>query len=333
MRKFNITLKRKLIFIITICIILLGFIGMVVSYIFRDNPNIGIRWGIDFTGGTVFNVSLMRDVEDSDLTEISDIVTQVTGETPSLVQKTTVSAVDTSILNSTDIIVIKCTTDESDERKEIIRLIAEQFGLPYPDETGGEESSIDASKIDWVLSIDSVGPAAAADLMKSAVLAIFAASLLMLVYISIRFDLFSGIAAVFALLHDISMMIIFNFIFGVQVNLPFIAAVLTILGYSINATIIIFDRIRENNKLMVAKSNFSEIVNTSVWQTFRRSVFTSLTTLFTIVVLYVLSVPSIKEFSLPIIIGIIAGFVSSVFISGNVWIILKEASEKRKAKE
>ena len=328
MRKFDITVKRKIIFIATICVILLGFLGMVVSYIFRDNPDIGLRWGIDFTGGTVFNFSLMRDVNDGDTEKMSEIITEITGREPSLVQKSEIAAVDTEALNSTDIIVVKCVTSDSEERREIIRRISEEFSLPYPEEEGADTSSIQ-----WVLLSDNVGPAAAADLMKSAILATVAASLLMLVYISIRFDLYSGIAAVFALLHDISMMIIFNFIFGVQVNLSFIAAVLTILGYSINATIIIFDRIRENNKLYVNKKSFAEIVNESVWQTFRRSVFTSLTTLFTIAVLYILSVPSIKEFAFPIIVGIVAGFISSVFISGNVWIILKEAADKRKSKE
>ena len=163
--------------------------------------------------------------------------------------------------------------------------------------------------------------------MRSAVLGISVAAVLMLLYISIRFDLFSGIAAVVALLHDVSMMIIFTYIFGVQVNLPFIAAILTILGYSINATIIIFDRVRENVKLNDGKT-FDEVVENSIWQTMNRSIFTSLTTLFTVSALYFLSVPSIKEFAFPIIIGIIAGFVSSVFISGNVWVLLKNKYKK-----
>ncbi len=110
-------------------------------------------------------------------------------------------------------------------------------------------------------------------------------------------------------------------------NLPFIAAILTILGYSINATIIIFDRVRENVKLSDGKT-FDDIVDNSIWQTMRRSIFTSITTLFTIAVLYFLSVPSIKEFAFPIIVGIIAGFVSSVFISGNVWVFLKNKYKK-----
>lgn len=328
MNKPAITSKGRLIVIIAVIVIALGVIGTVVSYIFKDNPDIGLRWGIDFTGGTVFNFSLKRDVTKEDLDKVEEIVRSVTGETPSLVQKTTVTAVDTAILNSTDIITVKCNTDKNADRRAILSAFAAEFSLPFSSEGDGDDS-VDASKIEWLLSSDSVGPAAASDLLKAAVIATVTAAVLMLVYISIRFDLFSGIAAVVALLHDISMMIIFNLVFGVQINLPFIAAVLTILGYSINATIIIFDRIRENNRLMQGATS-EEVAETSIRQTMRRSVFTSLTTLFTIVILYILSVPSIREFSFPIIVGIVAGFYSSVFISGNVWILLKNKFSKKK---
>jgi preprotein translocase SecF subunit len=329
MNKLTITSKGKLIVIVAAAIIVLGILGMVVSYIFKDNPDIGLRWGIDFTGGTVFNFSIKRDVSQSDLDKVEEIIRNVTGETPSLVQKTTVTAVDTEILKSTDIIIVKCNTDKNEDRRAILAEIAKEFSLPFSSDGQDGEENVDASKIDWLLSSDSVGPAAASDLLRSAVIATVIAAVLMLVYISIRFDLFSGIAAVVALLHDVSMMIIFNLIFGVQINLPFIAAVLTILGYSINATIIIFDRIRENNRLM-PNATSQEVAEKSIRQTMRRSIFTSVTTLFTIFILYILSVPSIREFSFPIIVGIIAGFYSSVFVSGNVWILLKNKFSKKK---
>ena len=316
---FSIVNLQKFFLVFAVVVIILGFVGATVSYIYRNNPDIGIKWGIDFTGGTVFNVSLMRDADDSDVRKISDIVKNETGSEASLVQITKVTAVDVEVLKSTDIIVIKSGTTKSEERKAIIQAIADDFALPYEK---GEDGGIETTNVVWLLSSDTVGPAAASDLMKSAVLGISVAAILMLLYISIRFDLFSGVAAVVALLHDVSMMIIFTYLFGVQVNLSFIAAILTILGYSINATIIIFDRVRENKKIGAGKT-FDEIVDNSIWQTMRRSIFTSLTTLFTITVLYFLSVASIKEFSFPIIVGIIAGFVSSVFISGNVWVFLK----------
>ena len=326
MNKLTITSKGKLIVIVAAAIIVLGILGMVVSYIFKDNPDIGLRWGIDFTGATVFNFSIKRDVSQNDLDKVEEIVRNVTGETPSLVQKTTVTAVDTEILNSTDIIIVKCNTDKNEDRRAILAELAKEFSLPFSSDGEDGEENVDASKIDWLLSSDSVGPAAASDLLRSAVIATVIAAVLMLAYISIRFDLFS---AVVALLHDVSMMIICNLIFGVQINLPFIAAVLTILGYSINATIIIFDRIRENNRLM-PNATSQEVAEKSIRQTMRRSIFTSVTTLFTIFILYILSVPSIREFSFPIIVGIIAGFYSSVFVSGNVWILLKNKFSKKK---
>jgi len=316
---FSIVNLQKFFLFFAVAVIILGFVGATVSYIYRNNPDIGIKWGIDFTGGTVFNVSLMRDADDSDVRKISDIIKKETGSEASLVQITEVTAVDVEVLKSTDIIVIKSSTTKNEERKAVIQAIADEFSLPYEKDENGV---MNTTNIAWLLSSDTVGPAAASDLMKSAVLGISVAAILMLLYISIRFDLFSGVAAVVALLHDVSMMIIFTYIFGVQVNLSFIAAILTILGYSINATIIIFDRVRENKKIGAGKT-FDEIVDNSVWQTMRRSIFTSLTTLFTISVLYFLSVPSIKEFAFPIIVGIIAGFVSSVFISGNVWVFFK----------
>ena len=132
-----------------------------------------------------------------------------------------------------------------------------------------------------------------------------------------------------ALVHDVLVVLGVFSILQKQVDSSFVAALLTIVGYSINDTIVIFDRIRENNRLMQG-ATCEEVAEKSIRQTMRRSVFTSLTTLFTIVILYILSVPSIREFSFPIIVGIIAGFYSSVFISGNVWILLKNKFSKKK---
>ncbi|MPN35210.1 Protein translocase subunit SecF [bioreactor metagenome] len=145
----------------------------------------------------------------------------------------------------------------------------------------------------------------------------------MLVYITIRFEAITGISAVLCLLHDLLVILTAYTLFRIPMSTTFIAAILTILGYSINATIIVFDRVRENMKL-IRKTGFADIVNKSIWQTFARSVNTSLTTLFTVLILYFLGVPSIKAFALPIIIGIVAGTYSSVFMSGNIWVLLKQ---------
>lgn len=314
-------------------IILVGLVLGVLSYSVDRFP-LGLNFGIDFTGGSELNVSLMRPVTDDDLNTVENLLKEDLGEESPMVQKIEVPAVDTAVLNTTDIILIKTRQNGNDFQKKLISALSEKFDLPYAENTEESEDNtgkVDAEKITWLLSSDSVGPAAATDLMKSAVLATGISAVLMLAYIAIRFDLFSGIAAVVALLHDIAMMIILNIVFGVQVNLTFVAAILTILGYSINATIIIFDRIRENNKK--DGESYEETVNKSVTQTVKRSLYTSFTTLATIGTLYFLGVPSIKEFAFPIIVGIICGFFSSVFLSGSIWTILKEKFSKKEKKK
>lgn len=156
-------------------------------------------------------------------------------------------------------------------------------------------------------------------MQKNALIAVLISCVAMLIYISIRFkDFKMGTSAIIALVHDILVMLAVYIVFRVPVNNSFIAAILTILGYSINSTIVVFDRIRENKKFF-KKNEFIDLINTSITKTLARSINTSLTTLLTIVCVYVLGVSSVKEFALPIIIGIICGTYSSVFLAGSVW--------------
>ena len=142
-----------------------------------------------------------------------------------------------------------------------------------------------------------------------------------LIYIWFRFELKSGVTAVIALIHDVLVMVAVAALLRTQINSSFVAAVLTIIGYSINNTIVIFDRIRENVKRFGRKLSRAEIANTSISQTLSRSINTSLTTLFTLLALYVFGVESIKEFTLPIIVGILAVAYSSIFIAGPLWAV------------
>ena len=175
-----------------------------------------------------------------------------------------------------------------------------------------------------------VGPVAGATLVRNAVTSVLIASVLMLVYIAVRFDFHSGVAAVLALIHDVAVMLAFMVILRdlIELNSSFIAAALTIVGYSINDTIVIFDRIRENakNKPELTKV---EVVNLSVREAFGRTMMTSITTLVTILALYILGVAAIKEFALPIIVGVIAGTYSSNLISGYIWAWLEEKFPKK----
>ena len=154
----------------------------------------------------------------------------------------------------------------------------------------------------------------------------------MLAYIWFRFELASGVVALIGIVHDVLIMFVFTILFRIQINTPFIAALLTIVGYSINNTIIIFDRIRSNRQKMSGDVSLNEIVNTSIRETLNRSVNTTITTLIALVVLFVLGVESIKTFTLPIIIGVIAGFFSSVFVAGPLWVLMtKNKKDKAKA--
>lgn len=175
-----------------------------------------------------------------------------------------------------------------------------------------------------------VGPVAGATLVRNAVTSVLIASVLMLVYIAVRFDFHSGVAAVLALIHDVAVMLAFMVILRdlIELNSSFIAAALTIVGYSINDTIVIFDRIRENakNKPELTKV---EVVNLSVREAFGRTMMTSITTLVTILALYILGVAAIKEFALPIIVGVIAGTYSSNLLSGYIWAWLEEKFPKK----
>ncbi len=184
------------------------------------------------------------------------------------------------------------------------------------------------------VSVDHVSAIAGHDLLSNAVKALLIAFVCMLIYIAIRFDLFSGLAALFGLVHDVLIMCSFMVFFRAffQVNSSFIAAVLTIIGYSINNTIIIFDRIRETSK----KPGYSmkprmEIVEVSVSNTLSRTINTSLTTLITLVTLYIFGVDSIREFAFPLIVGMLAGTYSSVLLSGQVWAMWMEKHNARKA--
>ena len=181
-----------------------------------------------------------------------------------------------------------------------------------------------------------VGPVAGATLVKNAVFSVLLASVLMLAYIAFRFDVNSGLAAVIGLLHDVLIMISFMVILRsiIQMNSSFIAAMLTIVGYSINNTIVIFDRIRENNKKPAYSGlRRDEVVSISVRESLGRTINTTLTTLVTIVTLYILGVDTIREFSLPIIIGILAGVYSANLINGYVWAFFEEHKLSRKGQK
>ena len=267
----------------------------------------GVNLGIDFEGGLSMQYNLKAAVEKADV----DAVLNAMGAGTYTV---TVQGAENNEIN----IRIK------DVAKDDIQKVQDDF------ENGIKEKYPDAESVG---DVNYVGPVAGATLVKNAIISVLLASVLMLVYIAIRFDLNSGLAAVFGLLHDVLMMLSFMVIFRsvIQMNSSFIAAALTIVGYSINNTIVIFDRIRENAKKMPTTAK-EEVANISVRESLGRTICTTLTTLITIVALCILGVASIREFALPIIVGILSGVYSANMINPYIWAFLEEKRRARKAK-
>ena len=267
----------------------------------------GINLGIDFAGGLSMQYDMKTAVTSADVTSVLENM----GVTSSTV---TVQGRDNNEVN----VRIK------DVSKDDIQKVQADF------EAGVRETYPEAVSIG---DVNYVGPVAGATLVRNAVISVLLAAALMLVYIAIRFDLNSGIAAVFGLLHDVLIMLSFMVIFRsvIQMNSSFIAAALTIVGYSINNTIVIFDRIRENAKKMPTGAR-EEVTNISIKESLGRTICTTVTTLITIVALCILGVASIREFALPIIVGILSGVYSANMINGYVWAFLEEKRRSRKAK-
>ncbi len=288
------TSKSKIFFIISAVLIAVSIISLCVQ---------GLNLGIDFTGGSTFSINLNKTEYSKDVEEaISKIVKENADTKDVQVQKVDKSEVS--------IKTIELTNKQSEAITEAIK---KEFKL--------EQKHI--SRIEKVSG--SVSGRLIADSLKAIALAI----ILMLLYITWRFDFRSGSSAVLALAHDVIIMLGFYSLFQLSVSTSFIAAILTIVGYSINATIIVFDRVRENIRTM-RKATPNEIADDAITSSYFRAINSSITTLLTIGVLYVMGVDSIREFALPIIVGVIAGTYSSLFIAGPFWAWWKN-SEKKKA--
>lgn len=259
----------------------------------------GLNIGIDFKGGSKVVLELGSDF---DKQEVDDIV------------KGYVSDAVTNTVDNTQY-QIKSTDLDSETLSKLVSELKEKYSL----------------EDDMLVSQDEIGASIGKDLTEKALTALVIAFVAMLIYIAIRFEFKSGIVALIALFHDVLITFSVYAIFDLTINSPFIAAILTIVGYSINATIVIFDRIRENEKKIRRKSS-AEIINLSVNQTMKRSIYTTITTLFTIVSVYVF-VPSVREFAFPIIVGIISGGYSSVLIAPSLWHVIRSKKKSKKMKE
>jgi len=286
----NVIENRKIFFGISLAIIILGIIMTGVN---------GLQKGIDFEGGTLIQINIGKQIPVDEVREITDEFDK-----------------EAHIIHSGDEkeeIIIKSKMDlNNDEINNIFEKFKEKYNLK-------DEDKVQSQKF---------GPTMGTEIRKKALLSASIAVVAMLVYITLRFEFKFALSAIIALIHDVLITLSVYAIFKVQINSSFIAAILTILGYSINDTIVIFDRIRENAKGSRKEAHddeyYAKLINDSIKQSMARTINTSLTTLVTVVLLYILGVEDIRVLAFPLIVGMISGTYSSLFIASPIWYLLKK---------
>ncbi|MCI8847545.1 MAG: protein translocase subunit SecD [Lachnospiraceae bacterium] len=291
--------RRKVFFTVSLAIIAAGFIVMGVN---KSSGGSALNYSLEFVGGTSTNVTFNEDMTIEKIDQ--DIV-------PSIEAITGDGNVQTQKVAGTNEVIFKTRTLTVAEREQFKDTMVNNF-------------SADAEKI----TAETISSTISSEMQSDAVVAILVATACMLLYIWFRFkDIRFGASAVLALVHDVLVVLAFYAAAKVSVSSTFIACMLTIVGYSINATIVIFDRIRENMVLMGKKDSLEDMVNDSVSKTLSRSIFTSLTTFFMVASLYIFGVTSIREFALPLMVGIVCGTYSSVCITGALWYVFRTKCE------
>mgnify|MGYP000996200098 FL=1 len=297
MPKFDIAGHRKIWFLLSLLLIIPGFICMGVR---------GFNFGIDFTGGTIIDLRFEQPVT---LSNVRSSLAKY-GLDGSTIQL----AGAESGIESSENVMIRTVDLEENQRKEVMASLTQDVGS-YT-----------------VLREEKVGATIGGELITNAVLALVISWALIILYVAYRFEWRFGVSAVLALIHDIIIVLaVFSFTQR-QIDSSFIAALLTIVGYSINDTIVIFDRIRENLKLHFRRGgDVNELVNRSIYQTLTRSLYTVFTVLFTTFALYYFGGETTKDFAFALLVGFASGCYSSIFIASQLWIELKNRTERRPA--
>ena len=290
---FDIMGRSKIWFVLSLLIIIPGIFCMFTK---------GFNFGIDFTGGTIMDLRFDNQVT---LTQVREVM-----KSYNLDNATIQLSGEASNIEASADVMIRTSDLEENERKEIMASLREQVG-PYT-----------------VLREEKVGATIGGELITDAVMATVLSWVLIVIYVSYRFEWRFGLSAILALVHDILIVLsVFSFT-QKQVDSSFVAAVLTIIGYSINDTIVIFDRIRENMKLHYRKGgDLNELSNRSIYQTLTRSMYTVLTCLFTTFALYFFGGDTTKDFAFALLIGFFSGCYSSIFIASPMWVLLRNKFE------
>ncbi|MCI5901265.1 MAG: protein translocase subunit SecD [Blautia sp.] len=292
--------KRKIFFTISVILILCAPVFMAIH---SGTEGKALNYSLEFSGGTSTNVTFNEDMDIKQIdAEVVPVVEEVTGD--GNVQATKVVGGNQ--------VIIKTRSLTLDEREKLNQALVDNFGVD-----------------DSLISAESISATVSKEMRQDAIVAVIVATIFMLLYIWFRFkDIRFAGSAVLALLHDVLVVLAFYAVARVSVGNTFIACMLTIVGYSINATIVIFDRIRENLHGSRRVDGLEDIVNQSITQTLTRSIYTSFTTFVMVAVLYIMGVSSIRGFALPLMVGILCGAYSSVCITGALWIVLKKRFTK-----
>ena len=297
MKKFSIVKNWKIFFTITAIFLLVGFGSMITR---------GFNLGIDFTGGSIMELKFDQQVR---VAQVRDVLKEHDlGNAIIQLESSDSNAVEANG------VLIRTAVIPDTERTAVMADLKTKLG-DYQ-----------------TLRVENVGATIGGELIQQAIMAILISWVLMIIYISIRFQFKFALAAIIALMIDVSVTLSYFSLFQMEIDSSFVAALLTVVGYSINGTIVIFDRIRENMKLLGNKESAETIVNTSISQTLTRSINTTLTTFVMVLILYILGVSSIREFALPLMVGLICGTYSSVCLSGSVWYVLNKKRMEKNAK-
>lgn len=294
-KTLDVLSKKGIFFGVSAAIVAAGFIVMGV---YKMNGQDTLNYSLEFKGGTATTVEFAESMSLEDINaQVVPFIEDVTG-----------SAVQIQTVQDSNEVIFKTNSLDVEQREALNKILLQEFGV--------EESMITSETISSVIS----------DEMKSdTIIAVAIAIVCMLIYIRIRFsDIRFGISSVLALLHDVLVVLAFYAVARVSVGNTFIACMLTIVGYSINATIVIFDRVRENMAEMGSRADLKDVINKSITQTMSRSIFTSLTTFVMVAALYILGVTSIRDFALPLMVGIVCGTYSSVCLAGGLWYVLRK---------
>ena len=295
------TKKKAVFFTASLAVIIAGFVFMGVNKAQTGNP---LNYSLEFVGGTSTSVTFNEDMSLADIdSRVVPLIEDITGD----------GNVQTQKIDGTNEVIFKTRSLTQEERESFKDAMTDNF-------------EVDGEKI----TAETISSTISNEMKQESIVAVLVAAVFMLIYVWLRFkDVRFGASSVLCLLHDVLVVLTFYAVAKVSVGTTFIACMLTIVGYSINATIVIFDRVRENMRSMSQKDGLEPIVDTSITQTLSRSIFTSLTTFIMVAMLYIFGVTSVKEFALPLMVGILCGAYSSVCIAGSLWLVLRKCFAKK----